>query len=136
MSNLSQISSSQVYSTAEVADKLGVSESTLRSRKSRDGETLLEGCHWLNSEGKTLWTIVGLLKLAESFDTPEAKAFRESATLTVAKEATPIVSSPATPTVPNAATENGHGSAAIGVSPNWLEPLLDATGREMFLLIG
>jgi hypothetical protein len=74
-------------------------------------------------EGKTLWTIARLLKLAESFDTPEAKAFREFATLTFSKNATQIVANPVPPAVSNPATENVRELKAIKVSSDWLEPM-------------
>jgi hypothetical protein len=121
----------QVYSTAQAAELLGVSEGTLRSRKSRDKTQLIEGTHWLTQDSSTLWTVAGLLEIAERTDTPEAKALlQQVAMLVPTSPAMPTVDPSATPSA-TSPTETATDGVAIDVS--FLEPLLEATGQSLAL---
>ena len=121
----------QIYPTVQVADLLGVSEGTIRSRKSRDKEQLQEGIHWLQQDGSTLWTCAGVLELAKTTQNDTAKALVEAAGAIVPMQ-------PATPSVAEEATPDGgepltDATADIALNMEFLEPLLEATGQGMAL---
>ncbi len=130
--------SDQIYSTAQSAELLGISEGTLRSRKSREKAQLVEGIHWLIQDGSTLWTVAGLLEVANRTDTPQAKAvLQQAGTLVPTLPATPSVATPATESVESSATESVANETEkqppLGIDLNLLEPLLEATAQKMAL---
>lgn len=129
----------QIYSTAQAAELLGISEGTVRSRKSRDKTQLIEGTHWLTQDGSTFWTVAGLLEIAERTDTPEAKALLQQVALLVpTPPATPSAATPATPTIdpsatPSAASPPETPTDGVAIDVSFLEPLLEATGQSLAL---
>jgi hypothetical protein len=53
--------SDQVYTTAQVAESLGISADTVRTYKKRNTDKLLETTHWLKDESNALlWTEKGI----------------------------------------------------------------------------
>ncbi len=50
----------EIYSSAQAAEMLGVSPNTLRTWKARKSELLLEGQHWITQDGQTYWTQIGV----------------------------------------------------------------------------
>ncbi|WP_017714733.1 hypothetical protein [Kamptonema formosum] len=56
---------SQLYTTAQAAENLGVSASTLRTWKSRKADRFAEGEHFISQEGQTLWTEAGVSVLRQ-----------------------------------------------------------------------
>ncbi|HEY9692222.1 MAG TPA: hypothetical protein V6D15_08465 [Oculatellaceae cyanobacterium] len=51
---------SDIYSTNQMAEMLSTTAATVRSYKSRHKDQLVEGTHWINQDGQTLWTNAGL----------------------------------------------------------------------------
>jgi hypothetical protein len=131
MHTITPLAPDQIYPTAQVAELLGVSEGTIRSRKSRDKEQLQEGTHWLQQDGSTLWTCAGVLELAKTTQNDTAKALVEAAGAIV-----PTIA--ATPSVAKEPTLDGDepltdATAAMALTMEFLEPLLEATGQGMAL---
>jgi hypothetical protein len=57
---------SNIYSTAQAAERLGIAADTIRTWKRRQTERLLEGQHWLKDENNSLmWTDQGMQVLAQ-----------------------------------------------------------------------
>jgi hypothetical protein len=54
-----------LYTTAQVADSLGVSASTLRTWKSRKSDRFSEGEHFCTQDGQILWTEAGVSVLRQ-----------------------------------------------------------------------
>lgn len=57
--------SSEIYTTAQVAELLGVSASTLRTWKSRRSDRFTEGEHFCSQDGQTFWTEAGVAVLRQ-----------------------------------------------------------------------
>lgn len=111
----------QIYPTAQVAELLGISEGTIRSRKSRDKEQFQENVHWLTQDGNTVWTAAGVVELAKTTQTEKAQQLlAQAGSLVLTESATPGV-----------AEEPVTESVAIDLA--FLEPLLEATGQGMAL---
>jgi hypothetical protein len=129
----------QIYSTAQVAGLLGISEGTLRSRKSREKDALIEGHHWLQQDGSTFWTVRGILEIAQRIDNPTAKAILEQCNgiLVPTTAATPIAADPAILSVAEAATNcvapDPSPQPPIAIDIQFLEPLLEVTGQGLAL---
>jgi hypothetical protein len=119
----------QIYSTAQVAELLGISEGTLRSRKSREKDSLIEGNHWLQQDGSTFWTVSGILEIAQRLDNPTAQA------LLVQFNGMLVPTTAATPTVAADASDRiaPESPSPIEIDIQFLEPLLEATGQGMAL---
>lgn len=129
----------QIYSTAQAGELLGISDSTIRSRKSREKAQLIEGTHWVTQEGSTFWTATGILELAKGSQSEQAQALLAAAGAIVATTAaTPSAATPATPTVdpsatPSAASPPETTTDEVAIDVSFLEPLLDATGQSLAL---
>jgi hypothetical protein len=131
MTSIAPLAPDQIYPTAQVAELLGVSEGTIRSRKSREKSQLQEGIHWLQQDGSTLWTCAGVLELAKTTQSDQAKALVDAAGAIVpAPIATPSVAATSTP---DDAAPTSEATAGVALDLEWLEPLLDATGQGMAL---
>lgn len=73
-----------LLSSKDVAEGYGLSDSSLRSAKSRYSDELLEGTHWVVANSNTLggtqkttyWTKEGVVMLGFFIKTPIAKEFR------------------------------------------------------------
>lgn len=49
------------YPSYEVAQRLGISQNTLRQRKNRLGNALVEGIHWIrDNNGSVMWSDLGI----------------------------------------------------------------------------
>jgi hypothetical protein len=117
----------QIYPTTQVAELLGISEGTIRSRKSRDKGQFHENVHWLTQDGNTVWTAAGVVELAKTTQTEKAQQL-----LVHAGSLVPIAS--ATPSVAEEpATERVEGSESVAIDLAFLEPLLEATAQGMAL---
>jgi len=55
----------EVYTSAQVAQRIAVSAGTIRSWKARKPDQLLEGQHWIQQDGQTLWTDMGVAVLQQ-----------------------------------------------------------------------
>jgi hypothetical protein len=73
--------SNEVLTTAQAAEFLSVSPATLRTWKSRKADLLVEGTHWINQDGTTLWTQAGLEALQGV--SPETASVADSETVSV-----------------------------------------------------
>ena len=51
---------SEIYSSNQVAERLGIAPGTVRTWKKRYEKQLIEGTHWVNQDGSTMWTQAGL----------------------------------------------------------------------------
>lgn len=87
---LAPLQPNQLHSTSQAAEMLGVVEATLRSRKSRHKELLVEGIHWKHQDGGTFWTTTGILVIAERTSTAEAKALLSQAEKLPDQQLTPL----------------------------------------------
>jgi hypothetical protein len=125
----------EVFSTAQAADRLGVTDSAIRNRKSRDPDGLQEGTHWITQDSKTFWTATGMQALASQIDTPQAKAILQG-TISIQTTVAPTVTTPQTeePTPPpTEPTNNLPTGFPTELPTDWLEPLLDSTGQALAL---
>ncbi|HEY9872137.1 MAG TPA: hypothetical protein V6D12_01810 [Candidatus Obscuribacterales bacterium] len=55
----------EVYTSAQVAQRIAVSAGTIRSWKARKPDQLVEGQHWVQQDGQTLWTDAGVAVLQQ-----------------------------------------------------------------------
>ena len=78
-----------IYSTNQIAELLSTTAATVRSYKSRHKDQLVEGTHWLNQDGQTLWTNAGFeaLQLLKG----DAPSVATDATDSVADDAQPDI---------------------------------------------
>ena len=56
---------SEVYTSAQVAQRIGVSAGTIRTWKARKSDQLVEGQHWIQQDNQTLWTEAGVSALQQ-----------------------------------------------------------------------
>ncbi|NJO85295.1 MAG: hypothetical protein HC818_00020 [Synechococcaceae cyanobacterium RM1_1_27] len=86
----------QHYTTNQIAELLGVAVPTIRAKKHRQPDKLIEGEAYVIQDGKNLWTQEGLRILASLCETDQAKAMTQrlngSQALSRFNDATPTVS--------------------------------------------
>jgi hypothetical protein len=104
--------SRDVLSTAQVAELLGVSASTIRTWKQRRPDLLIEGRHWIIQDNALLWTQEGL---------DELTGVKAGATQSVSEGETPSVSNSATQSVSDVETVESEASQLVGR----YQPLID-----------
>ncbi len=87
---------SNVYTTAQVAERIGVSADTVRTWKKRNTDKLVETTHWLKDESNTLlWTEEGIQALTQVQSGSEPSTGSTNDTATVQPEPsfdTPLLS--------------------------------------------
>jgi hypothetical protein len=112
---------SEVLTSAQVAEFLGVSANTIRSWKSRKADQLVEGKHWINQDNQVLWTQAGL----------EVLQGLQSATDSVAANATDSVADTPSPVADPLQRYSGLINAvADAITPRLLQRIDNAvTGR-------
>lgn len=54
-----------ILTSAQVCEQLGLTDSKLRTLKSRKKDQLIEGVHWMSDGGRTLWTNEGVTMLRQ-----------------------------------------------------------------------
>ena len=113
---------SEVLTSAQVAEFLGVSANTIRSWKLRKADKLVEGKHWINQDNQVLWTQAGL----------EVLQGLQSATDSVAPNATDSVAD--TPSPVAAPLQRYTGlveTVANGIAPGLLHRIDNAVTRKV-----
>lgn len=139
MENVIALAPDQIYSTAQAAELLGITDGTIRSRKSREKEQFAEGMHWVTQEGSTFWTYSGILELAKGSQSEKAQILlQEAGAIVPTGSSTPTVANVATPDAARSPTlgieENpADATPAVAVDLSFLEPLLEATGKSLAL---
>lgn len=109
----------EIYSTAEVADHIGCTETAIRAQKSRKSDLFIEGQHFIKDNNRTLWTPQGVALLKDLMRS-------ENATPALTKEATPIATSNGNSVTPSVTT-----IATQSFTEDLLQPLLDESAREL-----
>ena len=117
---------SEVLTSAQVAEFLGVSANTIRSWKLRKAEQLVIGKHWINQDNQVLWTQAGL----------EVLQGIQSATDSVAASATDGVALAATDSVAANATDSVAPTNSLVANPlqrytGFVEAVADALTPEL-----
>lgn len=121
----------EIYSTAEVADHMGCTETAIRAQKSRKSDLFIEGQHFIKDNNRTLWTPQGVALLkdlmrSENATTPIVASNGNGVAPIVTNDVTPIVTSNGNGVTPSVTTP-----ATQSFTEHLLQPLLDESGREL-----
>jgi hypothetical protein len=66
----------RLFTNAELAEGFNCAEGNIRAWKSRNKADLAQGIHWIEEDGKTLWTARGVIQLGFRLESPRAVEFR------------------------------------------------------------